>query len=102
VPCHFSIGYTGHTVGHSVLISSSVSVCRMEGGPQNRRGAPCEADAQPGVDAARVIAPEVWESHRKVIKRLKLDRKLRLATIRELMELDHEFQATQGLPSQTI
>lgn len=66
----------------------------MEDGLQNGQGARCEAEAQPGVDAPRVIPPEVWESHRKVIKRLKLEWKLRLATIKEFMESNHEFQAT--------
>lgn len=65
-------------------------------GLQNGPDAPYEgeADAQPGVDAARVIPQEVWERHRKEIKRLKLNHKLRLAQIRELMEVNHGLQAT--------
>lgn len=53
-----------------------------------------EADAQPGVDAARVVPQEVWERHRKEIKHLKLNQKLRLAQIRELMEMNHGLLAT--------
>lgn len=61
---------------------------------QNGPCAPFEAESQPGVEAARVIPQEVWQCHKEEIKRLKLDQKLTLAKIRELMEAKHGLQAT--------
>jgi hypothetical protein len=88
------LGYKCHTLAfldHFGLIPSA-SMDGLQNGP----AAPYEggADTQPGVDAARVIPQEVWERHMKEIKRLKLNQKWRLAQIRELMEVNHGFQAT--------
>jgi hypothetical protein len=61
---------------------------------QNRPGAPCEAGPQPGVESARVISQTDWNSHKPVLRCLKLERKLRLAKIKELMATDYDFEAT--------
>lgn len=61
---------------------------------QNRPGAPCEAEPQPGVESVRSIPQKDWIKHRPELRRLKLEEKLRLAQIRELMATNHNFEAT--------